>query len=84
MIDRAHTEQVTYLTAVSALRYYPGRPAQDPGYTLADDVDWCLRPLAALPDSVLADIRHLVGQTIIDPTGSRVDLQARLDLIADA
>ena len=83
MIDRAHTEEVTYLTAVAALRYYPGKEAQDPGYTLAEDVDWCLRPLTGLPDAVLADIRHFVQQAIIDPTGNRVELQAQLNLIAD-
>ncbi len=83
MIDRAHTEDTLFRTAVSALRYYPGRPNVEEGYTLSEDVDWCVTPLRGLPDSVIAQIRHLVGQVIVDPTGNRQELRENLDDIAD-
>lgn len=83
MIDRAHTEDTLFRTAVSALRYYPGRPNVEKGYALSEDVDWCMTPLLGLSDSRMSQIRHLVGQVIIDPTGNRQELREQLDDIAD-
>lgn len=83
MIDRANTEDTLFRTAVSALRYYPGRPNVEEEYTLSEDVDWCMTPLLGLPDSLMSQIRHLVGQVIIDPTGYRQELREQLDDIAD-
>lgn len=71
MLDRADVEEVIYRVAVSAFRYYPEKPAVELGYTVEEDVEWCVQPLAgkegvdagALSDS----IRHL----ITDPTADR-------------
>lgn len=83
MIDRAHTEDALFRVSVSALRYYPGKPNVEPGYTLNEDVEWCLEPLAELPVSVVAELRRTIGLAIIDPTGFREALQEDLNSLAD-
>lgn len=84
MIDRSHTEAVTYRVAVTAITYHPDKPTTDPGYTLDEDVDWCLEPLAGLPPETLTSVRAVVAETVVDPTAHRQTLQRRLDdLISD-
>ncbi|WP_439594203.1 hypothetical protein [Microbacterium sp.] len=71
MIDRAHTEAVTYRVAVSALTYRSDKPEHEPGYTVEEDVDWCIQPLRGIPTDTFERLRALVRDTIIDPTANR-------------
>lgn len=52
-----------------AIMYYPDMPADSPEYRLNDDIDWCLEGIDA-PDAT-AELRELIGRTIVDPTGHR-------------
>ena len=47
MIDRSDCEATLYRIAICAFTYYPDKEADEPGYSVDEDVDWCLAPLAA-------------------------------------
>lgn len=57
-----------------AIMYYRTLPADSPGYQLNDDIDWCLDDLDA--ENVSAELRELIGRTVVDPTGHREALTA--------
>ncbi|GGD86723.1 hypothetical protein [Microbacterium murale] len=57
-----------------AIMYYPALPADSPGYQLNEDIDWCLDDLAA--EHVSAELRDLIGRTVVDPTRHREALTA--------
>ncbi|WP_341946399.1 hypothetical protein [Microbacterium sp. LWH11-1.2] len=52
-----------------AIMYYPDMPADSPEYRLNDDIDWCLEGIDG--HVTTAELRELVGRTIVDPTGHR-------------
>ena len=58
--------------ATIAIMYYPGLPADSPGYKLDDDIDWCLAE--TLADEVASELRDLIGRTVVDPTAHRETL----------
>lgn len=82
-IDRACTEDTLYRVAIAAFQYYPGKPWEEPGYTVAEDVDWCLQPLAALPPALLQDLRPTLELLITTPTANRRPFIRYLDGLAD-
>ncbi|WP_448255959.1 hypothetical protein [Microbacterium aurum] len=64
-----HTaDQIIERAGRLAILYYAEIPADDPDYSLADDVTWILEPAG---DDPPARLRELVAQVIIDPTGAR-------------
>lgn len=83
MIDRAHTETALWRTAVSAFSYYPTKHIDEPGYTVDEDIAWCLEPLSDVDQSVLARLTDLVAVAIVDPTSHRVALTKELERLAD-
>lgn len=84
MIDRSHTEALLDRVAFAALTYYPDRTSDEPGYTVEEDVAYCLAPLQPLPGAWGDDLRELVGRTITDPTQYRQRLVQQLERLADA
>lgn len=60
--------------ATIAIMYYPSLPADSPDYTLNDDIDWCLNSTDA--SVVSAELRDLIGRTVVDPTAHREGLTA--------
>ncbi|WP_193597872.1 MULTISPECIES: hypothetical protein [Microbacterium] len=60
--------------ATIAIMYYPGLPADAPEYKLDDDIDWCLDETP--PGDVSAELRDLIGRTVVDPTAHREALTA--------
>lgn len=65
-----HTaDQIIERAGRLALLYYAEIPADDPDYSLADDVTWILEPAGHLP--TLETLRELTARVIIDPTGTR-------------
>jgi len=74
MIDRANAEAATYRVAVAALTYRPDKTMVEPGYTIDEDVDWCIQPLHGIPAESIDQVRVLVRDTIIDPTAHRMSL----------
>lgn len=83
MIDRAHTETTLWRTAVSAFSYYPTKHVDEPGYTVGEDVTWCLEPLSAVDQTVLLRLSDLVASAIVDPTAHRAALTKALECLAD-
>jgi hypothetical protein len=71
MIDRADVEELIFRVAECAFRYHPSRPITEPGYTVEEDVAWCVEPLSGkeeVDEEALADSLRLL---ITDPTADR-------------
>jgi hypothetical protein len=78
-IDRAHTERTLHRVAICAFLYYPGKPDAEPGYTVDEDVDWCVSPLIGiLPGPELDATRGQIRTLITDPRADRRAFVARL------
>ena len=50
MSDRERADAVLEHVAVLAFLYYPGIEVDDPSYSLADDIEWCLARLGDVAD----------------------------------
>lgn len=71
MLDRSQVDAVIYRVAVASFTYYPTKPVTEPGYTVEEDLDWCMRPLRHLPPEEHAELRHRVLELITDPGADR-------------
>ena len=78
-IDRADIEATRYRVAICALDYYPAKPDDEPGYTIDEDITWAIAPLLGHDPTTLEQLRHLIGDTITDPTTHRDALNHLLD-----
>ncbi|WP_342000338.1 hypothetical protein MRBLWH7_001272 [Microbacterium sp. LWH7-1.2] len=88
MSDRERADAVLEHVAVLAFLYYPGIEADDPSYSLDEDIDWCLARLDDVSDAERGRIAELFARAIRDPTATREELftaLAELDgvLVAD-
>ena len=70
MFDQSIAEALLYRVAVVALGYYPTKPAEEHGYTIDEDLDWCLQVLD-LPATQLSGLRDTIRDVITDPTRHR-------------
>jgi hypothetical protein len=73
MLDRSQIDATIYRVAVAGFTYYPDKPIAEPGYTVDEDIDWCMRPLRHLPQEDRTDLRRRIVELITDPS---VDRQA--------
>ena len=71
MLDRAAAEAARWRIAVSAFEYYPDKHLDEPGYTVNEDVTWCIEPLTGLPDAELEQMRATIRTLITTPTSDR-------------
>ena len=71
VIDREAAEVTLERVAICAFTYYPDKPADEPGYTVDEDVTWCTATLRALPADQLAELRDTVRTLITDPSAER-------------
>jgi hypothetical protein len=74
MSDRERADAVLEHVAVLAFLYYPGIEADDPSYSVADDVDWCLARLGELSDAERVRMGALFERAITDPTATREEI----------
>ncbi|GAA3207032.1 hypothetical protein [Microbacterium terregens] len=74
MSDRERADAVLEHVAVLAFLYYPGIEVDDPSYSLADDIDWCLARLGDVTDVERERMRALFERAITDPTAAREEL----------
>ena len=82
MLDRADAEATISRVAFAAFTYYPEKPIEEPGYTIDEDLDWCLEPLRSLPSDEVAVLRERIRDLI---TGAADDRQAFIrDLLSRA
>lgn len=71
MLDRSQVDAVIYRVAVARFTYYPDKHAAEPGYTIDEDLDWCMRPLRRLPQENRAELRTRILELITDPFADR-------------
>jgi hypothetical protein len=71
MLDKSQVEAVIYRVAVTAFTYYPDKHVAEPGYTIDEDLDWCMRPLRHLPQDDLAELRRRILELVTDPSADR-------------
>ena len=71
MLDRAAAEDTLNKVAICAFTYYPDKPLDEPGWTLDEDLAWCLAPLTGLPDAELAELADTIRTLITTPTADR-------------
>jgi hypothetical protein len=71
MLDRAAAEAARWRIAVSAFEYYPDKHLDEPGYTLDEDVAWCIEPLTGLASAELEQLRVAIRTLITTPTADR-------------
>lgn len=82
-IDRTDVEATLYRVAVSAFTYYPDKEAAESGYTLGEDVDWCLAPLAGLAAGRRGQLRATIRVMVTEPTANRLEFIAVLAALAE-
>lgn len=83
MFDRTQIEELRDRIGIVAIRYYPDKPDHEPGWTLADDIAWCLDALPTLEDSYRAGIASSIADVIVDPTTHREAFLHALDTLAN-
>ncbi|GAA1135226.1 hypothetical protein [Microbacterium aurantiacum] len=74
MSDRERADAVLEHVAVLAFLYYPGIEVDDPSYSLAEDIDWCLARLGDVSNLERERMRALFARAITDPTATREEL----------
>lgn len=84
MIDRSEAEATLYRVAICAFTFYPGKAAEEPGYRVDEDVDWCAAPLAGLPAALFAEMRATIAKIIVTPTADRQAFIRRLTELSGA
>lgn len=78
MVDRSDVEASIGLVGVASVTYYPDKSVDEPGYTIDEDLRWCMKPLGALPQEVADELRRAIAAAIIDPTHERESAIRRL------
>lgn len=71
MLKRDVAESVLFRLAVASLGYYPEKAIEEPGYTLEEDLDWCIEPLSDIPVGYQQSLQERMREVIIDPTTHR-------------
>jgi hypothetical protein len=85
MLDRSQVDAVIYRVAVASFTHYPDKPEREPGYTVEEDLDWCMRPLHHLPPAQREAVRERARELIIDRTADRQAFIRQLnELVEDA
>jgi hypothetical protein len=82
-LDRADTDAALYRVAICAFSYHPDKHLEEPGYQLAEDLDWCLAPLTALPTAELTAMRDTIATLITTPTADRQAFIRTLAALSD-
>lgn len=78
MLDRSQIDATVFRVAVAAFTYYPDKSNREPGYTLDEDLDWCMRPLRQLPDLHREELRQHISDLVTDPGADRQAFIRRL------
>ena len=84
MLDKSDAEAAIYRTAYAAFTYYPEKHLDEPGYTVIEDLDWCLEPLASLTDDVREPLRSRMKEVITNPAADRQGLIRAIRGLASA
>jgi hypothetical protein len=83
MLDRSQVDAVIYRVAVASFTHYLDKAEREPGYTVEEDLDWCMRPLRHLPPLERDDLRDRVLELITNPTADRQAFIRQLKALAE-
>ena len=83
MINRSDCEATLYRLAICAFTFYPEKETDEPGYSLDEDVDWCLAPLGGAAVASTIGSRRSIRELITDATADRQAFIVRLRELAD-
>ena len=78
MIDSELADVALQRVSLLAFLYYPEIHVDEPEYSLNEDLDFCMEPLAELGEEDRKDVRQLFGRAIIDPSAYREEVFMRL------
>lgn len=71
-IEQADPAATTlYRVAICAFTYYPGKSKDDAGYSIDEDVAWCVAPLASLAPDRIVELGGEIRTLIADPGADR-------------
>lgn len=71
MLDRTQVDAVIFRVAIATFTYYPNKHIKEPGYTLDEDLGWCMRPLRHLSQDERNNMRAKILHLITDPSADR-------------
>ena len=71
VLDPSDIDEVIYRVAFAAFTYYPTKPVDEEGYTLDEDIQWCLQPVAGKAGVDAAALAPSIRLAITDPTAHR-------------
>lgn len=83
VLDRSDAEAMLIRTATAAFTYYPGKEAEEPGYTISEDVDWVMELVTGLDPDQVATWRQRVAEVIENQAAERRTFIADLMALTD-
>jgi hypothetical protein len=70
-MNRDAADEIVQKAGILSVLYYPEIHADDPEYSLANDVTWALEDVDELSDDDRAVLVDIISRVVIDPTGNR-------------
>lgn len=71
MLDRSQADATIYRVAIASFTHYPDKHIKELGYSIDEDLDWCMRPLRHLPQEERDELRARILELITDPSADR-------------
>lgn len=71
MFDRTQADDFKHRLGIAAIGYYPSREQREPGYTIDEDIAFCLDALPDIPDLYRQRMQARIAEVITDPTAHR-------------
>ena len=71
MLDRSQVDAAIYRVAIASFTHYPDKHIKEPGYTIDEDLDWCMRPLRRLSHEEREQLRPQILELIAEPAADR-------------
>ncbi|MGZ0712555.1 hypothetical protein ACWPKO_29880 (plasmid) [Coraliomargarita sp. W4R53] len=71
MLNSKTADDIIDRVAIAALKYYPAKATDEPGYSIDEDIDWCVRAFGDIPWPHAQRLRRGIRDVITDPTTHR-------------
>lgn len=82
LVDQRDTDVTLFRVAICAFLYYPGKLSDEPGYTIDEDLAWCMAPLRSLPARQLVHTTDRTRALIMDSSADPREFIATLAMLA--
>lgn len=83
-ITRDAAAGIAQRAGAAAITYYPEIHADELGFSLSSEIDWCLEDVTGLDEEDVEILRDAIARTIIDPSAHRSTLNTVLDVLTEA